>query len=545
MSILTQIIQRLNDIQNNAKGINELGQATNGNKESAVYNTDTHQTQKLNLDAIVSSNIPDGFISTDTELIDQDFIINSAQWYVNGQLNILEFQVPSLQYTIALAGTGLQRIDLFYGNAFGQILRIIGDEAEVAVEPTLPANSVRLTAILSTDTGSTAEPIELNGFVQKIYSSYAKISTDIRTLPLDGRTNFVIGDEFTTVPEFFGFSIPSGYEHDFEGKRYVIRNLSSADCVLTPSGVDRTFAEAFTLEPGKGVEFDVFGGVLRMVGGVVGGGTTVHNELTGRDASNAHPISAITGLQTALDDKLEEVNTNDIVNHAVTNVKLAQMNANTVKGRLSGNGTPQDIAMADLPISTAQATVNNSKLDKEILPLSITTNVNASSLSWNDREVEIDNSTSDIVITIDTATRVYGTKTGSGGSITFVSGSGRVLKLLSQENVATSQYSKFLIGSVGTDDVVSVLEFEVNLYKKLSDFRHPVIPTTAWTGTNPKIASVVLSPAYVTDNYSVDAEFSENTANYAILNKTAAGFDFYVYQETAPMSEVLITTTLK
>jgi hypothetical protein len=32
------------------------------------------------------------------------------------------------------------------------------------------------------------------------------------------------------------------------------------------------------------------------------------------------------------------------------------MNANTVKGRLSGNGTPQDIAMANLPISTATQT---------------------------------------------------------------------------------------------------------------------------------------------------------------------------------------------
>jgi hypothetical protein len=50
---------------------------------------------------------------------------------------------------------------------------------------------------------------------------------------------------------------------------------------------------------------------------------------------------------------LDEVDTDQIVNHAVTNNKLANMNANTVKGRLSGNGTPQDIAMANLPISTA------------------------------------------------------------------------------------------------------------------------------------------------------------------------------------------------
>ncbi len=50
---------------------------------------------------------------------------------------------------------------------------------------------------------------------------------------------------------------------------------------------------------------------------------------------------------------LNTVDTAQIATHAVTNTKLAQMNSNTIKGRLSWNGTPQDIAMADLPISTA------------------------------------------------------------------------------------------------------------------------------------------------------------------------------------------------
>lgn len=35
-----------------------------------------------------------------------------------------------------------------------------------------------------------------------------------------------------------------------------------------------------------------------------GGGATVHNDLTGRSASNAHPMAAITGLLAALDDRL-------------------------------------------------------------------------------------------------------------------------------------------------------------------------------------------------------------------------------------------------
>jgi len=40
------------------------------------------------------------------------------------------------------------------------------------------------------------------------------------------------------------------------------------------------------------------------------------------------------------------------------------MSANTVKGRLSGNGTPQDIPMANLPISTATQTALDGKVNK-------------------------------------------------------------------------------------------------------------------------------------------------------------------------------------
>lgn len=63
---------------------------------------------------------------------------------------------------------------------------------------------------------------------------------------------------------------------------------------------------------------------------------------------------------------LNEVDTDEIVNHAVTNTKLAQMSANTVKGRLSGNGAPQDVSMSSLPISTATQTALNEKLSNDI-----------------------------------------------------------------------------------------------------------------------------------------------------------------------------------
>ena len=71
---------------------------------------------------------------------------------------------------------------------------------------------------------------------------------------------------------------------------------------------------------------------------------------------------------------LDTIDTPQINNQAVTNTKLANMNANTVKGRLNGNGTPQDIPMADLPISTATQTALN---QKQGLPQFLTVPVNA------------------------------------------------------------------------------------------------------------------------------------------------------------------------
>lgn len=68
---------------------------------------------------------------------------------------------------------------------------------------------------------------------------------------------------------------------------------------------------------------------------------------------------------------LDSVNTAQITNWAVENTKLANMNANTVKGRLSWNGTPQDIAMANLPISTAtQSALDLKANDNEVVKLS-------------------------------------------------------------------------------------------------------------------------------------------------------------------------------
>ena len=52
-----------------------------------------------------------------------------------------------------------------------------------------------------------------------------------------------------------------------------------------------------------------------------GGGSSVHNDLTDRDAGDAHPIASITGLQTALDSKAASSHTHSISN--VTGLQTA------------------------------------------------------------------------------------------------------------------------------------------------------------------------------------------------------------------------------
>ena len=95
---------------------------------------------------------------------------------------------------------------------------------------------------------------------------------------------------------------------------------------------------------------------------------TLTKEISSLTANRQRTEPDKDGTYAMLDDiptgelaNLDEVGTNEIENHAVTNNKLANMNANTVKGRLSGNGTPQDIEMANLPISTATQNALNLK----------------------------------------------------------------------------------------------------------------------------------------------------------------------------------------
>ena len=68
-----------------------------------------------------------------------------------------------------------------------------------------------------------------------------------------------------------------------------------------------------------------------------GGGVTVHNSLTGRDATDSHPIGAVTGLQGALDGK---VSTSD--------QRLSDARTPTAHKSTHATGGSDEIAPADI-----------------------------------------------------------------------------------------------------------------------------------------------------------------------------------------------------
>jgi hypothetical protein len=375
-------------------------------------------------------------------------------------------------------------------------------------------------------------------FVEKQFYAIKPITTETFTLTNDGSTTFLLD-----TPTFGGFNFSNANTVKlFNGKTFTLANFTDEPITLLAgfAGATIKFPNEIVIPAGVSLRFFVqfvqtiiddetifVSYRLNLIGAVGGGGggTTIHNELTGRDADDAHPISAITGLEDELDAKLETVDTNDIVNHAVTNTKLAQMNANTVKGRLSGNGTPQDIPMADLPISTAtQTALDNRQLLARVSDTA-TANFNLSSKTWNNREVFLVVDVNDITVTLDVEVDTVLIRKIGSKSITFVNGSGRTIAFLSGIDTAESNYVSVIIQSVGTVDLLQINE-DVDLFVRKSDFFTIEVLASAFTGTPRKATVTLPNGGLGTTNYDILPQIYSAQNNWHIENKTGTSFVF-------------------
>lgn len=90
--------------------------------------------------------------------------------------------------------------------------------------------------------------------------------------------------------------------------------------------------------------------IAELVGGAPGALDTLNElaEALGDDADFAATIATeLAAINAELNTKLSDVNTDDVADDAITNAKLANMAANTIKMRSAGTtGEPQDIAIA-------------------------------------------------------------------------------------------------------------------------------------------------------------------------------------------------------
>jgi hypothetical protein len=472
---INQIIIRLNQISNNAKNINQLNTATSGEKWLGVFNESTNTTEKINLNEITSqSGLPDGIVQNGvisvTEITNTVNFSNGFIWRISGIL----YQNESQSFVIPLA-TDFRR-DIFVLTDANTILRVQGEDSPTPVAPAVPVGTLYLTEILVTSTEIGTPPLpDLNGFVQKIFASFDKWVTDEITLSLDGKTNFIAT---TALASFKGFNFPSPNDNFYEGKPFILFNDSGSDIEIEEDSadVDLPFLNGYTHENGKLILFVPVLGKLHMVGSV--GGTTIHNELTERDAADAHPISSITGLSGELD----------------------------------------------------------AKIDKIAIPITKSTNFNASDEDWNGSYVELNIGTNNITLTIDVATNVAIRKIGTG-TLTIVSGIGRTLINLNTVNQLSGNYSLCLIESIGTNDILNINDNPDLNFLRLSNVRTATALIASFSGT-PRKATVTISPALPDASYNVQPEFGSFESAWRVENKTVSSFDFLLNQSTSPTADI-------
>lgn len=149
------------------------------------------------------------------------------------------------------------------------------------------SNTATTVTITSTGEANTASNLGTGSFLFA-----AKSGTDLQFKSLVAGTGVTLTSNSTSVT----INAPG------TGEANTASNLGAGTAIFASKvGVDLQFK---TLVAGSGVTISNTGTTVTISStGGGGGGTTDHAALINRDANDQHPISAITGLQTALDGK--------------------------------------------------------------------------------------------------------------------------------------------------------------------------------------------------------------------------------------------------
>lgn len=137
------------------------------------------------------------------------------------------------------------------------------------------------------------------------------------------------------------------------------------------------------------------------VGGVVkinstAEGVTVHNQLTGRDAENAHPMSSITGLTTALSGKQPTISDLDTIRSNAQSGKSASdtianygniVTHNTSEFATSSQGEKADSALQPSDLSATSPIAYNNKVISVASGYQIPTTTQVGKIGTNETDI--------------------------------------------------------------------------------------------------------------------------------------------------------------
>ena len=338
------------------------------------------------------------YIFTDNVGVNYSWIINEVLYQ-----NIFS------EIYVFFAATGFKRFDMFYTDNTDGIKIRLGDEVLIAGQAVLPPlnpGELLIGYIEVTDnTTGTLPPISTEDFMFRSMLSPLDIEIpsdgliDI-SLYQGGQTNFKVFNNENSINGFIHVDTDFDGNHIEErakfypGKIIIIDNQSTSNLTVNHSNNDAEVKFIFNNEtnlviPTKEKIICIVnnGYALELYAKSWDNNLTPtqeselqnaynHSQATGNPhntqysdlggipssftpSAHTHTLSQITDAGALA--SLNSVGESQIDNQAVTNTKLANMNANTLKGRSSGNGAPQDVTMASLPISTATQAALNTK----------------------------------------------------------------------------------------------------------------------------------------------------------------------------------------
>ncbi len=178
---LAAITAQLNAITTNGKKIDEVEPQTILNPNSRIHVSIDGVSQRIDVSQIIQAATNSNYnqilsIGEITVVGGEIKVPAGATWVINN-INYTTSSITSLP--IALADTGLNRIDILVANNSGQIVLINGIEtSSIAIRPNVPVNTVLVTQVNVSDStiGTPDDPFVGVQFQTKIEKSEAEIT---------------------------------------------------------------------------------------------------------------------------------------------------------------------------------------------------------------------------------------------------------------------------------------------------------------------------------------------------------------------------------